>query len=94
MYFTNRISKRPNLSTKEKIRDFMQENMLSFDDDVVLDDDDNIFELGFVDSSFAMQLVSYVEEEFSIIVSDDDLDLLNFSTINRMVSFVERKICN
>ena len=76
------------------VRDFIESNLIAFDDDFTIDDDDNIFESGFVDSSVAMQLVIYVEEKFGIQVTDDDLDLINFSSINRIVHFVNRKINN
>jgi acyl carrier protein len=79
------------LSVDEIIRQFLLFNLLAFDEDLTIEDDENIFESGFVDSSFAMQLVSFVEEEFKITITDDDLDLANFSSINRIVQFVERK---
>jgi len=79
------------LDIKGKIRDFMRANLIAFDDDLTLGDDDNIFESGFVDSSVAMQLVIFVEEAFNIQVTDDDLDLVNFSSINRIVEFISRK---
>jgi acyl carrier protein len=82
------------LNINEIIRDFFMENLLAFDDDLTIEDDDNIFESGFVDSSVAMQLVIFVEEEFNIQVTDEDLDLVNFSTINRLVQFVNRKNSN
>ena len=79
------------MDIKGKIRNFMKANLIVFDDDPTLGDDDNIFESGFVDSSVAMQLVIFVEEAFNIQVTDDDLDLLNFSSINRIVEFISRK---
>jgi len=79
------------LSIGEIIRQFLLDNLLAFDEDLKIEDDENIFESGFVDSSFAMQLVIFVEEEFKIAVTDEDLDLVNFSTINRIVQFIERK---
>ena len=79
------------MDINERVRDFIESNLIAFDDDLTIDDDDNIFESGFVDSSVAMQLVIFVEEEFSIQVTDDDLDLINFSTINRIVQFINRK---
>jgi acyl carrier protein len=79
------------LNIKEIIRQFLQSNLLAFDGDLKIDDDENIFKSGFVDSSFAMQLVTFVEEEFKFTIADDDLDLVNFSTVNRIVQFVKRK---
>ena len=40
-----------------------------------LQDDDDIFSLGFINSLFAMQLVLFVEKEFKIKVDNNDLDL-------------------
>jgi acyl carrier protein len=79
------------LSIIEKVREFLIGNLVTFEDDLELDDNDNFFELGFVDSSFAMQLVSFVEEEFNITVTNEDLDLANFSSISRIVQFIEKK---
>jgi acyl carrier protein len=94
MLHSNKTRKRGTLSITDKVRNFMQNNLMTFNGNQALGDDDNFFELGFVDSSFAMQLVLFVEEEFKIIVTDEDLDLINFSTINRVAQFVERKTSN
>jgi methoxymalonate biosynthesis acyl carrier protein len=75
----------------ERIREFVKTNLSVYDDDVVLGDDDNIFELGFVDSPFAIQLVCFIEEEFKIKIGDDDLDIDNFTSVNRIAEFVSRK---
>lgn len=75
----------------EKIREFVKKNLTVFDDDMTLSDDDSIFALGYVDSPFAIQLVCFVEEEFKIKVGDDDLDIDNFSSINRIAEFVNSK---
>ncbi len=82
------------MDIEEKVRDFIESNLIAFDDDLSIGEDDNIFESGFVDSSVAMQLVIFVEEAFDIQVADDDLDLANFSTINRIVQFIARKTVN
>jgi acyl carrier protein len=79
------------LRDAERIRQFILSTLLTFDDEVTIEDAENIFETGFVDSSFAMQLVVFLQQEFGIQVTDDDLELSNFSTIDRMVRFVRRK---
>ncbi len=53
--------------------------------------DDNIFELGFVNSLFAMQMVSFVENEFDFEISNDELNLDNFKSINSIVAFIDSK---
>lgn len=75
----------------EKIREFVKMNLAVYEDDAVFSDDDNIFELGFVDSPFAIQLICFIEEEFQIKLGDNDLDIDNFTSINRIVAFVSSK---
>lgn len=55
-------------------------------------DDDDIFDLGIVDSLFALQLLAFVEGEFSITAERDDLDIRNFCSIAALSAFVERKL--
>jgi methoxymalonate biosynthesis acyl carrier protein len=57
-----------------------------------LSDDEDIFSLGFVNSMFAMQLVTFVEHEFCITIENEDLELDNFRTVNAIAGLVERKI--
>lgn len=79
------------MELKEKVRDFISENLIVFDDDAEFTDEDNIFEMGFVNSIFAMKLVGYIEEEFGFRVENDDLNISNFSSVNNIVTFVEGK---
>ncbi len=72
---------------RTKIRDFITK----FFQNVELQDDQDIFALGFINSLFAMQLVLFVEREFGISVENDDLDISNFQSINAIVNLVERK---
>lgn len=53
--------------------------------------DDNIFELGFVNSLFAMQMVSFLENEFDFEISNDELNLDNFRSINSILAFIDSK---
>ena len=54
-------------------------------------DSDDIFDLGLVDSLFAMQLVAFIESEFSITAEMEDLDISNFCSIDALTAFVEAK---
>ena len=52
------------------------------------DDDDNLFELGIVNSLFAVQLVTFIEHTFALEVGPEDLDIDNFRSLNATTSFV------
>ena len=56
-----------------------------------LQDDQDFFALGFVNSLFAMQLVLFVEKELGVPVSNEDLDIKNFRSINAIMRLVQQK---
>ncbi|MTE19562.1 acyl carrier protein [Streptomyces sp. TRM43335] len=53
--------------------------------------DDDYFALGLVDSLFALELVTHVEQRFTLTVEVEDLDLDSFRTARRIAEFVHRK---
>ena len=55
-----------------------------------LPDDEDIFAAGLVNSLFAMQLVQFVEQEFAIELSNEDLERDNFRTVDSISGLVER----
>jgi acyl carrier protein len=79
------------MDLNKNVREFINENLLVFDDDAEFSDSDNIFELGFVNSLFAMKLVAYVENTFKIKVENTDLRLDNFNSVDNIVKFINSK---
>lgn len=76
----------------ESIRSKTQAFIAKFFQNVEIQDSDDIFALGFVNSLFAMQLVLFVETEFGITVENDDLDISNFKSVDAIVQLVESKL--
>jgi methoxymalonate biosynthesis acyl carrier protein len=75
------------MDTKTRIRTFLGTRLPGD-----LRDDDDIFEAGLVNSLFAMQLVLFVEQEFAIQISNEDLERDNFRTVNTITGLVERNV--
>ena len=73
---------------KTAIRGFMG----NFTDMEAVQDDDNIFDKGLVNSLFAMQLVSFLEKKYNIAITNDELDLKNFKDINSICALIEAKL--
>jgi acyl carrier protein len=73
--------------TGAKIRQFLSRYCRHHD----FRDEDDIFALGFINSVLAMQLVLFVEQEFSVRVENEDLDLDNFRSIASIAGLVVRK---
>lgn len=69
-------------------------NLTVFEEDVEFTDSDNIFELGFVNSLFAMKLVSFVEREFDVEIDNEDLDINNFKCVDNIAQLVEKKMAS
>lgn len=57
-----------------------------------ISDDVDIFGLGVVNSLFAMQLVLFVENEFSISVDNNVIGTNKFNSINSICSYVQSHI--
>lgn len=79
------------MELKEQIRKFIESNLVVFEDEAEFSDSDNIFEMGFVNSLFAMKLVNYIEENFNVQVANDDLEISNFNSVDRITQFIENK---
>jgi acyl carrier protein len=73
------------------IKEAVKRFILSSIDITNLDDDDNLFDSGIVNSLFAIQLMTFIEKTFAIEVAMDDLDIENFKSLNAAAAFVVRK---
>jgi len=83
---------REKMEINKKIRGFVNENLTIVNEEIEFADTDDIFELGFVNSLFAMKLLTYIESEFVITVENDEMDLTNFNSISNIVSYVSSKL--
>jgi methoxymalonate biosynthesis acyl carrier protein len=72
---------------KETVKDFIFRSINVAN----LDENENLFESGLVNSLFAVQLMKFIEKTFAIEVGTDDLDIENFKSLNAMTAFVLQK---
>lgn len=75
------------MDERTKVKTFLAKHFKNIE----LQDDQDFFALGFVNSLFAMQLVLFVENELGVSVANEDLDIDNFRTVNAIMQLVERK---
>jgi acyl carrier protein len=73
---------------KEQIREFLGRFVRTQD----LGNADDLFDLGVVNSLFAMELVNFVESEFGIVVTNEDLEVRNFCSVDAISGFVGAKL--
>lgn len=76
---------------KTKIKEFIIENFL-FGNDDGLQDDSSFLDEGIIDSTGVLELITYLEEEFSIQVDDEELIPENLDSINKVTEFTEKKV--
>lgn len=76
---------------KELIKKFLINNFL-FGDEEKLKDNTDFFNSGIVDSTGILELVGFLESTFSIKINDDELIISNFSSLNSVTSFLDRKL--
>lgn len=56
--------------------------------------DDDLLDLGFIDSMGALDIAGFMETTYGIEVTDDDINLTNFRTIDNLASFVSTKLAS
>ena len=84
----------PDRRMDEKIRQYLAETLLiEFSDDPAgVREDANLFESGLIDSFGFVQLVAFLEKQFEIKISDDEMLSDSLSSFAKIRSFVERKV--
>jgi acyl carrier protein len=79
------------MEIREQIRRYISENLLFSDDDFPYDDDSSFLKNGVVDSTGVMELVSYVEKEFGIVVQPHEVVPDNFDSVSNLAGYIQRK---
>lgn len=64
--------------------------VLKLTNETELDRSMNLFESGSLSSLDVLDLLSFIEETFNIDISDEDIGVENFGSINAIVNFVEK----
>ncbi len=76
---------------KNKVKEFIIENFL-FGNANGLRDDTSFLEEGIIDSTGILELINFLEENFSITVKDEELIPENLDSINNVNAYLARKM--
>ena len=74
-----------------EVRSFVVANYLLGRDDG-FSNDDSFLELGIIDSTGILELISHLENTYAIEVTDDELNPDNLDSINRITAYLARKL--
>jgi acyl carrier protein len=75
----------------EDLNTFIRTKFEIGDDETDFDMDVHLFDYGYIDSFGAVELTSFVEDKFSIQISNTDLVVHPMNTINEIAEFVAKR---
>ncbi len=81
-----------NVDVKRKIADFIATNFLFREGIDTVADTASFIDSGLIDSTGILELVSFLESEFGIVVADEDIVPENLDSIAAITGYVERKL--
>ena len=77
---------------KQELRKFIAENFMFAMEETQLSDSDSLVEHGLIDSTGILELVSFLEEKYSIKIHDTELVQENLDSIDALTRFLQTKL--
>lgn len=71
-----------------RLREFVRENFLYMRPDLELENDASLMGEGIVDSMGVAEMLYFLEEEFGVVVADEDVTEENLGTISAIAGYV------
>jgi len=71
------------------IREEIEKHISKLTNNPEIDCSLNLFESGLLTSLDVLDLISFIENEYDISISDEDLGMENFGSIDRIVKYLE-----
>jgi acyl carrier protein len=78
-------------SVEEKLRTFIDENILYTSDGYPYTDETSFLDNGIVDSTSILELVAFIEEQYDISIEDSEVVPKNFDSISSLSKYVRSK---
>jgi acyl carrier protein len=75
-----------------KVREFIKDNFMFRDDRADLADAESLLDAGLIDSTGILELVAFIETEFSIQMADTDIVPENLDSVETIVRYVDGKL--
>lgn len=86
-------AKDSHMNNIDKVREFIVDHFL-FGDGSSLKDDTSFLQERIVDSTGILEVITFLEEQFSITIEDDELLPENLDSLNNIDAFLKRKLDN
>jgi len=75
---------------REKVQSYLSVNFL-IDFGSIVSDETNLFTSGLLDSFAFVQLVGFIESEFKVTVTDDDITSESLTSLGKMVTLISER---
>jgi len=79
------------MTAREKVREYIIENFLFGDAGPLVDDTMSLLDGGIIAAVGVMELVAFLEQDFGLQVSDEELVPENLDSVANLVGFIDRK---
>jgi len=79
------------MSIEQQVRDYILENFLFTNDAAALENDASFLEGGIIDSTGVLEMIFFIEEQFSFKVDDKEMIPENLDSVNSIVCYVKSK---
>lgn len=80
------------MNIAEEIERFIREDLVRDPGEDGFSRDDSLIQKGILDSMSILQLVAFVEDRFSVRVTDDEVVTDNFDSIQAICNLIQRKL--
>ena len=77
---------------RKELKDFITEVFFVGDNNGSLIDSESFMQAGIIDSTGVLELASFIEQQYSFTIEDDEMTPGNLDSINNLVTFISRKI--
>lgn len=79
------------MDVETSVREFLRGHVPVGQDSGTISADESLLDSGLLDSASILEAVSFLEERFGLVISDEELVPENFETINAIVALVASK---
>jgi acyl carrier protein len=80
------------MDVQSTIKHYIVTEIMHEIDQNVLDNEDTLIEGGIIDSMSLIELVNFIERTFTVKITEEELDIDNFKTVNALTDFINNKI--
>lgn len=79
------------MDVKERVRGFIVGELMHQDAQAAVGDDDSLLERGILDSLGLVKLLTFLEQEYRIVLPDEEVIPDHFETISAIVALVKQR---